>query len=153
MSGYRTVKYVSTLPFTAGRRTVFIVASPPFLSTALVAWLKYRLGRSLSHLLKIVDESKARGVQFASIQDGFDTLTPASRQVFSVIGANVSSMNNDLTRLFPQLETGRLRLRQATSRDGQDIYAVFTDPKVTEFHNLATFESADEALRVIISVF
>ena len=62
-------------------------------------------------------------------------------------------MNNDSTCLFPQLETGRLRLRQATSKDGQDIYAVFTDPKVTEFHNLATFESVDEALRVIISVF
>lgn len=62
---------------------------------------------------------------------------------------NVSSINNDSTSLFPLLETGRLRLRQATSRDDQDVYAVFADSEVTEFHNLATFESVDEALRVV----
>lgn len=50
---------------------------------------------------------------------------------------------------FPLLETDRLRLRQANPKDSQDIYAVFSDPKVTEFHDLTTFESVDEAMGVI----
>lgn len=62
---------------------------------------------------------------------------------------NVPSMNNDSVSLFPLLETDKLRLRQATSRDGQDIYAVFADKKVTEYHDLSTFGSVDEALQVI----
>lgn len=58
-------------------------------------------------------------------------------------------MAEDSATPFPLLETDRLRLRQATSKDSHDIYAVFSDPKVTEFHDLATFESVDEALGVI----
>lgn len=58
-------------------------------------------------------------------------------------------MTGDSARPFPSLETNRLRLRQSTSQDSQDIYAVFSDPKVTEFHNLTTFELVDEAVGVI----
>lgn len=59
------------------------------------------------------------------------------------------STTNDSANLFPSLETDRLRLRQATAKDSQDILTVFADPKVTKFHDLATFESVDEALRVV----
>jgi ribosomal-protein-alanine N-acetyltransferase len=57
--------------------------------------------------------------------------------------------NNNSVNLFPSLETDRLWLRQATTKDSQDICAVFADPKVTEFHDLATFESVDEALKIV----
>ena len=50
---------------------------------------------------------------------------------------------------FPSIETERLWLRQATPADSQDIFAVFADPKVTEFHDLDTFQKLDEALGVI----
>ena len=50
---------------------------------------------------------------------------------------------------FPSLVTERLWLRQTTLADGQDIFAVFADPQVTEFHNLETFQVLDEALRVV----
>ena len=53
----------------------------------LVIWKLDRLGRSLSDLLSIVEDLKKRGVNFASIQDGFDTSTASGKMVFSVIGA------------------------------------------------------------------
>ncbi|MGB3294856.1 MAG: GNAT family N-acetyltransferase [Phormidesmis sp.] len=65
------------------------------------------------------------------------------------MSSNVSSTSSDSANLFPSLETDRLRLRQATQKDSQDIFAVFADPKVTEFHDLATFESVDDALKVV----
>lgn len=65
------------------------------------------------------------------------------------MSSDTFSANNDSVNLFPSLETDRLWLRQATTKDSQDIFAIFADPKVTEFHDLATFESVDEALKVV----
>ena len=53
----------------------------------LVIWKLDRLGRSLSHLLSIIEDLKQKGVHFASVQDGFDTSTSSGKIVFSVIGA------------------------------------------------------------------
>ncbi len=53
----------------------------------LVIWKLDRLGRPLSHLLSIVEDLRERGVNFASVQDGFDTSTASGKMVFSVIGA------------------------------------------------------------------
>ena len=53
----------------------------------LVVWKLDRLGRSLSHLLSIIEDLKQRGIDFASVQDGFDTSTASGKMVFSVIGA------------------------------------------------------------------
>lgn len=50
---------------------------------------------------------------------------------------------------FPFLETERLVLRQATPDDSAAIFTIFTDPKVTEFHNLDLFQELDEAIAVI----
>ena len=50
---------------------------------------------------------------------------------------------------FPCLETRRLRLRQATQEDAEAIFTVFSDPKVTQFHDLDTFVRLDEAIGVV----
>ncbi len=50
---------------------------------------------------------------------------------------------------FPYLETRRLLLRQATQEDVEAIFAVFSEPKVTQFHDLDTFTHLDEASKVI----
>ena len=63
----------------------------------LVIWKLDRLGRSLSHLLSIIEDLKRRGVHFASVQDGFDTSTASGKMVFSVIGA----MADNWLRVFP----------------------------------------------------
>ena len=63
----------------------------------LVIWELDRLGRSLSHLLSIIEELKQKGVDFASVQDGFDTSTASGKMVFSVIGA-MAEYERNLTR-------------------------------------------------------
>ena len=51
--------------------------------------------------------------------------------------------------LFPDLETKRLNLRQTIMKDAEAIFAIFSDPKVTQFHNLNTFTQISEAIKVI----
>ncbi|MEH1843236.1 MAG: GNAT family protein [Nostoc sp.] len=60
-------------------------------------------------------------------------------------------MSNDLSlSSFPQLETERLLLRETTLQDAEAIFAVFSDPRVTQFHNLDTFTSIEEAIALIV---
>ena len=63
----------------------------------LVIWKLDRLGRSLRHLLSIIEGLRDRGAHFASIQDGFDTSTASGKMVFSVIGA-MAEYERNLTR-------------------------------------------------------
>ena len=50
---------------------------------------------------------------------------------------------------FPRLETERLFLRQETPEDAPAVFTVFSDPKVTQFHDLDTFTKLEEAFGVI----
>ena len=50
---------------------------------------------------------------------------------------------------FPNLETERLNLRQTTMKDAEAIFIIFSDSKVTQFHNLDTFTNISEATEVI----
>jgi DNA invertase Pin-like site-specific DNA recombinase len=43
----------------------------------LVVWRLDRLGRNLRHLINLLDELRALGVEFVSIGEGIDCTTPA----------------------------------------------------------------------------
>ncbi|MEH2085036.1 MAG: GNAT family protein [Nostoc sp.] len=59
-------------------------------------------------------------------------------------------MSNDFSPFsFPQLETKRLLLRETTLQDAEAIFALFSDPSVTQFHDLDTFTSIKQAITVI----
>jgi DNA invertase Pin-like site-specific DNA recombinase len=53
----------------------------------LIVWKLDRLGRSLSHLLSIVNTLRERRVAFRSLTEGMDTTTPAGEFLFHVFGA------------------------------------------------------------------
>lgn len=53
----------------------------------LTVWKLDRLGRSVSHLVQLVDELGERGVQLRSLTEGLDTTTSAGRLMFNVIAA------------------------------------------------------------------
>jgi DNA invertase Pin-like site-specific DNA recombinase len=53
----------------------------------LVVWKLDRLGRSLPHLLTIIDSLKDRQVAFRSLTEGMDTTKPSGELLFHVFGA------------------------------------------------------------------
>lgn len=53
----------------------------------LVVWKLDRLGRSLSHLLTIVNTLKDKHVSFRSLTEGMDTTTASGELLFHVFGA------------------------------------------------------------------
>ena len=53
----------------------------------LVCWRLDRLGRSLKHLVTLLDELQALGVAFVSLQEGIDATTPAGKQQMHILAA------------------------------------------------------------------
>jgi len=53
----------------------------------VVAWRLDRLGRSLSHLIDLINALRERGVAFVSICEAIDTDTASGRLLFHVMGA------------------------------------------------------------------
>ena len=59
-------------------------------------------------------------------------------------------MNKDFeSTSFPYLETKRLLLRDATIEDAEAVFTVFSDSKVTQFHDMDTLTRIDDAIKVI----
>jgi DNA invertase Pin-like site-specific DNA recombinase len=52
-----------------------------------VVWKLDRLGRSLSHLIRIIDELKGRGVAFRSLTEAIDTTTAHGAFLFNLFGS------------------------------------------------------------------
>ena len=67
----------------------------------LVVWRLDRLGRSLRHLITLLDELQALGVSFVSLAEGIDATTPAGKLQMHILGA------------IAEFERGRLRERVA----------------------------------------
>ena len=53
----------------------------------LVVWKLDRLGRSLPHLVGILEDLKGRGIGFRSLTEAIDTETPTGRLMGHIIGA------------------------------------------------------------------
>ena len=65
---------------------------------AVLAWKLDRVGRSLSHLIRLVETLESLGVDLVSLRDpGLDTTGPTGRLVFHVMGA-VAEFERDLIR-------------------------------------------------------
>ena len=88
VSGASTSRPVLNAMMTRIRRREF---------AALIVWKIDRLGRSLQHLLQILQEVESRGATFHSYTEGMDTGTPAGKFQFEILGA-VAEFERLLTR-------------------------------------------------------
>lgn len=78
----------------------------------VIVWRLDRLGRSLRHLIELVNEFKAKGVGFESIQEKIDTTTPTGNLIFHMFGALAEfELNLIKERTHAGLEAARARGR------------------------------------------
>lgn len=54
---------------------------------AIVVTKLDRLGRSLQHLISLLDEFKSKGVEFVAVTQNIDTSSPAGRLQWQIMGA------------------------------------------------------------------
>jgi DNA invertase Pin-like site-specific DNA recombinase len=80
---------------------------------AVVVWTFDRFARSVSHLLRALENFKALGIEFVSLSEQVDTSTPTGKMVFTVLGA-VAELERSLIA-----ERVRAGLRNAKAKGKQ----------------------------------
>ena len=53
----------------------------------VIVWRFDRFARSVSHLLRALENFQAQGIEFVSLSEQLDTSTPTGKMVFTVLGA------------------------------------------------------------------
>ena len=82
----------------------------------VVVWRLDRLGRSLKHLVTLLDELQALGVGFVSLGEGIDLQTPAGRLQLHILAA-LSEFER--ARIAERVRAGLARARAHGQRVGQ----------------------------------
>jgi DNA invertase Pin-like site-specific DNA recombinase len=82
----------------------------------VVAWRLDRLGRSLKHLISLLDDLHALGVAFVSLAEGIDATTPAGRLQMHLLGAIAEFERG---RIVERVRAGLARARASGTRLGR----------------------------------
>lgn len=90
----------------------------------LVCWRLDRLGRSLRHLVLLLEELQTLGVSFVSLNEGIDATTPAGRLQMHVLAA-LSEFERG--RLQERVKAGLARARANGQRIGRPGHRVTAD--------------------------
>jgi DNA invertase Pin-like site-specific DNA recombinase len=77
---------------------------------AVVVWRFDRFARSVSHLLRALENFRAQGIEFVSLSEQVDTSTPMGKMIFTVLGA-VAELERSLI-----VERVRAGLRNARAK-------------------------------------
>ena len=88
---------------------------------AVVVWRFDRFARSVSHLLRALENFKALGIEFVSLSEQVDTSTPTGKMVFTVLGA-VAELERSL--IAERVKAGLRNARAKGKRLGRPRVAV-----------------------------
>jgi DNA invertase Pin-like site-specific DNA recombinase len=90
----------------------------------VVAWRLDRCGRSLKHLITLLDELQTLGVAFVSLAEGIDATTPAGELQMRILGAIAEFERG---RIVERVRAGLTRARAQGKRLGRQPYAIAED--------------------------
>lgn len=110
---------------------------------AVAVWKIDRLGRSVQHLLSILEELKSTDTQFISLQEAIDTSTPAGRMVFTFLGA-VAEFERSI--ISERLRAGMAAAKRRGKHCGRP-------QTLLDESAILTMRSQGESLRAIASKF
>ena len=115
----------------------------------LVVWKLDRMGRSLTHLINLVEQLNKKDIQFQSLTDAIDTRTPSGRFFFNVM-ASLAQMERDL--IVERTKAGLLAARKLGRIGGRK--RKMTDSKIESAKQLlkSGVTPKDVALNLGISV-
>jgi DNA invertase Pin-like site-specific DNA recombinase len=83
---------------------------------AVVVWKFDRFARSVSHLLRALENFQALGIEFVSLSEQLDTSTPTGKMVFTVLGA-VAELERSL--IVERVRAGMRNARAKGKRIGR----------------------------------
>jgi DNA invertase Pin-like site-specific DNA recombinase len=87
-----------------------------------VVWRIDRLGRSVRHLLEVLDTLNKLDIKFVSINEAIDTSTPTGMMIFTVLGA-VASFERSILVERIRLGLGRPALKKLRDEEIAEIRA------------------------------
>jgi DNA invertase Pin-like site-specific DNA recombinase len=107
----------------------------------LVCWRLDRLGRSLKHLITLLDELQVLGVAFVSLAEGIDATTPAGKLQMHILGA-IAEFERE--RIRERVLAGLRRAKAQGKRLGRPRVSV----PIERVQNVRSL-SVDEAARTL----
>ena len=104
----------------------------------VLIWSLDRLGRSLRHLIELLDELRALDVSLVSLREGLDLSTPAGRLQWQIIAA-ISEFERE--RLRERVRAGLARVKAGGKRLGRPR-VVLTEAQVDSVKGLSVRQAA-----------
>jgi len=97
----------------------------------VLVWDISRLGRSLQHLLKLMNDFHAKGVDLYLHQQGIDTTTPSGKMMFQMCGAFAEFERGMIQE---RVKAGLVRAKAKGKRLGRPTVPTQTATKVKQLH-------------------
>lgn len=99
----------------------------------VLIWSIDRLGRSLQHLLKLLEEFHAKGVDLYFHQQGIDTTTPAGKMMFQMCGAFAEF---ERSMIQERVKAGLARAKAQGKKLGGPTISTKIQVKAQEMHEV-----------------
>jgi DNA invertase Pin-like site-specific DNA recombinase len=106
----------------------------------LVVWRLDRLGRSLKHLVTLLDDLHALGASFVSLGEGIDCTTPAGTLQLHILAALAQF---ERARIVERVRAGMARARKDGKRLGRRPHRI-TDDDLARVAHLSQRNAAKE---------